>query len=101
MALTLDGVEEGASLLFEGLLEIYKHGEQQDLQRGQMVKDSDSLKSAANENAAYVNETVPGNTSPLHGAEGTNFQELSEIKCIYFFLENRMRAQELQFVGKF
>ena len=71
MALTLDGVEEGASLLFEGLLEIYKVGEQQD-QRSQLGKDTDSLKSTANENAGYVNEIVPGNTSPLHGAEGTN-----------------------------
>ena len=87
LALTLDGVEEGASLLFEGLLEIYKHGEQQDLQRGQLVKDSDSLKSAANENAAYVNETVPGNTSPLHGAEGTNFLEITKIKLNFFFRE--------------
>ena len=100
LALTLDGVEEGASLLFEGLLEIYKHGEQQDLQRGQLVKDSDSLKSAANENAAYVNETVPGNTSPLHGAEGTvEFSGNYRNKMI--FLENRMRAQELEFVGMF
>ena len=73
LALTLDGVEEGASLLFEGLLEIYKVGEQQDHQRGQLGKDNDSLKSPANENAGYVNEIVPGNTSPLHGAEGTNF----------------------------
>ena len=68
--MTLDGVEEGASLLFEGLLEIYKAGEQQDIQRGQ--KDTDSFQSPPNENAAYVNETVPGNTSPLHGAEGIN-----------------------------
>ena len=67
--MTLDGVEEGASLLLEGLLEIYKVGEQQDHLRGQ--KDTDSWKSAANENAGYVNEIVPGNTSPLHGAEGT------------------------------
>jgi len=83
LALTLDGVEEGASLLFEGLLEIYEAGEKQDIQRGQHVKDTDSLKSAANENAGYVNEVVPGNTSPLHGAE-----------------ENRMRAaKELQFIA--
>ena len=74
LALTLDGVEEGASLLFEGLLEIYKVGEQQDLQRNQHVKDTDSFQSA-NENAAYISETVPGNTSPLHGAEGKNSRQ--------------------------
>ena len=78
-------MEEGASLLFEGLLEIYKVGEQQDHQRSQHAKDTDSLKSAVNENAGYVNEIVPGNTSPLHGAEGIKFPEFSTSKLSDFF----------------
>ena len=70
LALTLDGVEEGASLLFEGLLEIYKKGEKADLQRNHSTDSSCSFQSPANEHPGYLNDILPGNTSPLHGAEG-------------------------------